>query len=150
MPIQDIQSMEHYYNAMAVRISQVLTEIVGGMGLMGVGLAMIGLYALMSYTVSRRTREIGIRMAVGADRMKVMKMVVRQGLAPVLVGVAGGLVLSAGAGKLLNASFPLGYEIGPAIYGSIAPVLLLIAMAAAFFPARRAALVDPMTALRED
>lgn len=150
MPIGDLQTMEHFYDAMAVRISQVLTEIVGGMGLMGVGLSMIGLYALMSYSVSRRTREIGIRMAVGADRMNVMKMVVRQGLAPVIAGVTAGLALSAGAGRLLRASFPLGYEIGPAIYGLIAPVLLAIAMAAALFPARRAALVDPMTALRDE
>ncbi len=150
MPIGDLQTMEHFYDAMAVRISQVLTRIIGGMGIMGVALAMIGLYALMSYSVSRRTREIGIRMAVGADRMKVMKMVVRQGLAPVLAGIGMGVILSDAAGRVLRASFPLGYDIGPAIYGSIAPVLLLIAMAAAFFPARRAARVDPMTALRDE
>ncbi len=150
MPIDDIQTMEYYYDARATSVGGVLTEIIAAMGIMGLALAMIGLYALMSYSVSRRTREIGIRMAVGADRIKVMKMVVRQGLMPVLAGIAAGLVLSAGAGDLLKTSFPLGYEIGPSIYGWVAPMLLVIALAAAYFPARRAALVDPMTALREE
>ncbi len=117
---------------------------------MGLTLAMIGLYALMSYSVSRRTREIGIRMAVGADRMNVLKMVVRQGMVPVLVGIAIGLALSAGAGQWLRTSFPLGYDIGPRIYASVAPLLLMVAMVAAFLPARRASLVDPITALREE
>jgi ABC-type antimicrobial peptide transport system permease subunit len=117
---------------------------------MGLTLAMIGLYALMSYAVSRRTREIGIRMAVGADGAGVMGMVVRQGMVPVLIGIVIGLLLSAGAGRWLRASFPLGYDIGPAIYGLMAPVLLAVAMVAAFVPARRASLVDPMTALREE
>lgn len=150
MPIEDVQTMEYYFDARATSVGSVLTEIIAAMGLMGLTLAMIGLYALMSYSVSRRTREIGIRMAVGADRMKVMKMVVRQGLTPVLAGIAAGLALSAGAGYLLKASFPLGYDIGPSIYGWVAPVLLLIAIAAAYAPARRAAQVDPMTALREE
>jgi len=150
MPIEDVQTMEYYFDARATSVGGVLTEIIAAMGIMGLALAMVGLYALMSYSVSRRTREIGIRMAVGADRIKVMKMVVSQGLMPVLAGIAAGLALSAGAGDLLKTSFPLGYEIGPSIYGWVAPALMLIALAAAYFPARRAALVDPMTALREE
>ncbi len=150
MPMYNVQTMEYYYDARATSIGQVIVEIIGAMGIMGLALAMIGLYALMSYSVSRRTREIGIRMAVGADRMNVMRMVVRQGLIPVLAGIAAGLALSVGAGDLLKRSFPLGYEIGPSIYGWVAPILLLIAIAAAYAPARRAALVDPMTALREE
>ena len=150
MPMYDAQTMEHFYNAKVVGFGSVITETVVALGLMGLILAMIGLYALMSYSVSRRTREIGIRMAVGADRFGVMKMVVRQGMIPVLAGITIGLVLSAGAGRWLRASFPLGYDIGPQIYGVMAPLLLIVAMVAAFVPARRASLVDPMTALRDD
>ena len=150
MPVYNIQTMEYYYSARVTIIGHVITEIIGAMGLMGLTLAMIGLYALMSYSVSRRTREIGVRMAVGADRTNVMTMIVRQGLIPVLAGIAIGLLLSAGAAQLLRTSFPLGYDIGPATYGTVAPLLLFIALAAAYFPARRAALVDPMTALRDE
>ncbi len=150
MPVYDVRTMEEHYYALATSVGQVIVEIVGGMGLMGIGLALAGLYGLMSYAVSRRTREIGIRMAVGADRAAVVRMVLRQGIIPVLCGLAIGLALSAGAGRLLAASFPMSERVGPALYGLIAPVLLLVAMLAAFVPARRAALVDPMAALRDE
>jgi len=150
MPTYDIQTMEHYYWARATSIAQVTVEIVGGMGLMGLVLAMVGLYALMSYSVSRRTREIGIRMAVGASHASVLRMVLRQGMLPAVCGVPIGLLLSAGAGRLLRSAFPLSYRISPAIYGVVAPLMLIIAILAAYAPARRASLVDPMTALREE
>jgi ABC-type antimicrobial peptide transport system permease subunit len=89
-------------------------------------------------------------MAVGADRVAVVKMVLRQGIIPVVWGLAIGLALSAGTGRLLDSSFPMSERVGPALYGLIAPVLLLIAILAALVPARRAALVDPMTALRDE
>ena len=74
----------------AVRIFRVLITVVGAMGLMGLGLAIIGLYGLVAYAVGRRTREIGIRMAIGADRAAVVRMVLRQGLVLALVGLAIG------------------------------------------------------------
>lgn len=150
MPMYDVMTMEQFYSAKVTGFGEVMTTTVGAMGLMGVILSMVGLYALMSYSVSRRTREIGIRMAVGADRAGVTRMVVRQGLAPVVTGLGMGLLLSAAAGQWLRAAFPLRYEIGPAIYGVMAPLLLAVAMLAAFAPARRASLVDPMVALREE
>jgi putative ABC transport system permease protein len=150
MPVYDVQTMEEFYYARATSIAQVTVEIVGGMGLMGIALAMAGLYGLTSYSVSRRIREIGIRMAVGADGAAVVKMVLRQGIAPVVFGIAIGLALSAAAGRLLAASFPLSEHVGPALYGLPAPILLLVAMLAAFVPARRAARVDPMMVLRDE
>jgi predicted permease len=150
MPAYDIHTMEEHYYARATSLAAVIVDIVGGMGLMGIALAMAGLYGLISYAVSRRTREIGIRMAVGADRVAVVKMVLRQGLVPVVCGLMVGLMLSAGAGRLLERSYPLSERIGPALYGLIAPVLLVVAILAAFVPARRAALVDPMAALRDE
>jgi predicted permease len=150
MPVYDVQTMEDFYYARATSVAEVTVEIVGGMGLMGIGLALAGLYGLISYAVSRRTREIGIRMAVGADGAAVMKMVLRQGIIPVICGLTAGVALSAGTGRLLATSFPLSERVGPALYGMIAPVLLLVAILAAFVPARRAAQVDPMTALRDE
>jgi macrolide transport system ATP-binding/permease protein len=150
MPIYDAQTMEQFYAAKVTSFGSIMVEIIGAMGLMGLTLSMVGLYALMAYSVSRRTREIGIRMAVGADRSNVMQMVVRQGMLPVLFGIAIGLLMSAGAGEWLRAAFPLRYDIGPEIYWLMAPVLLSVALLAAFLPARRASLVDPMTALREE
>ncbi|HEY1753902.1 MAG TPA: FtsX-like permease family protein [Bryobacteraceae bacterium] len=150
MPAYDVQTMEHHYGAQTTSIAQVTVEIVGGMGVMGLALAMIGLYAMMSYSVSRRAREIGIRMAVGASHFSVLKMVLGQGMFPALCGVPVGLLLSAGAGRLLTSSFPLSYPLGPAIYGLVAPLMLIVAILAAYFPARQASLVDPMTVLREE
>ena len=77
-------------------------------------------------------------------------MVLRQAVVPVLTGLGIGLLLSAGAGRWLRAAFPLGYDIGPGLYGMMAPLLLAVAMLAAFVPARRASQVDPMTALRDE
>jgi predicted permease len=150
MPVYDVHTMEEHYYARATSLAEVTVEIIGGMGLMGMALAMAGLYGLISYTVSRRTREIGIRMAIGAGRAAVVKMVLRQGIVPVVCGLVIGLALSAGAGRLLAATFPMSERVSPALYGLIAPVLLLVAMLATFVPARRAARVDPMMALREE
>jgi hypothetical protein len=150
MPVYDVYTLEQFMWAQATSMIQILINIIGAMGLMGLTLAMVGLYGLMSYGVSRRTREIGIRMAVGADRGGVLRMILRQGMAPALWGIVLGLALSAGCGRLLAAAFPLNQKIGPGSYGIVAAMLLLVAMAAALVPARRAALVDPMTALREE
>ena len=150
MPTYDVQTMEYYYWARATSVAQVTVEIVGGMGAMGLVLAMVGLYALISYSVSRRTREIGIRMAVGASHVSVLRMVLRQGMFPAVCGVPIGLLLSAGAARLLTSSFPLSYRLGPAIYGLVAPLMLIVSLLAAYVPARRASLVDPMVALREE
>ena len=88
--------------------------------------------------------------AVGADGASVVKMVLGQGITPVVFGLLIGLVLSAAAGRQLASSFPLSDRIDPALYGIIAPLLLLVAMLAAFVPARRAAQVDPMLVLRDE
>jgi putative ABC transport system permease protein len=150
MPVYDVQTMEWFFQARAIGLAHILLNMITGMGVMGLALAMVGLYGLMSYSVSRRTREIGIRMAVGADRGGVLRMILRQGMIPTLGGVALGLALSIGADRLLFATFPLNHRIGPESYGIVAPALLVVAMLAALVPARRAADVDPMTALRDE
>ena len=80
MPIYNVRTMERLFQMRATSIFNVLITLVGGMGLMGLALAIVGLYGLVAYAVSRRTREIGIRMAIGADRAVVLRMILRQGL----------------------------------------------------------------------
>jgi putative ABC transport system permease protein len=109
---------------------------------------MIGLYGLGAYAVSRRTREIGIRMAIGASRPAVLQMTLLRSLMPALYGLAAGLVASVFAERLLRVVFPAHTKIDIAAYLLVVPLLLAVAMLAAFIPARRASRVDPIKALR--
>jgi predicted permease len=151
LPISGVRTMEALYEMRAVRVFRVLITVVGAMGLMGLGLAIIGLYGLVAYAVGRRTREIGIRMAVGADRAAVVRMVLRQGLVLALVGLAVGLVASVGAGQLLQAAFPSGDDQTDIIsLLLVVPVVLAVTFVAAYVPARQASRVDPILALRNE
>jgi len=129
----------------------VIIATVLALGMMGLSLAIVGLYGLVAYAVSRRTREIGIRMAIGADRGVVLRMVLRQGVVLALVGLAIGLVGSLGAGQLLIAAFPTGSsqrDFGALLV--VVPIVLAVTSMAAYIPARRASRVNPMQALRQD
>jgi ABC-type lipoprotein release transport system permease subunit len=113
-------------------------------------LACIGLYGLLSYEVARRTRELGIRMALGAQRTNLMRLVVRQGLVLALVGAIVGIGASMAATRLM-ASMLYGVRPNdPATFVGVSILLLLVAFAACVIPARRAMRIDPMVALREE
>jgi len=151
LPISGVRTMEALYEMRAVRIFRVLITVVGAMGLMGLGLAIIGLYGLVAYAVGRRTREIGIRMAIGADRAAVVRMVLRQGLVLALVGLAVGVTASVGAGQLLQAAFPSGADQADVVtLLLVVPVVLAVTFIAAYVPARQASRVDPILALRNE
>jgi ABC-type antimicrobial peptide transport system permease subunit len=123
--------------------------MVGAMGLMGLGLSIVGLYGLVAYAATRRTREIGIRMAIGATAPTVLRMMLRQGLALALTGLLVGLAGSVGAGALLAAAFPSGDDRQDFVsLAIVAPVVLLVTLLATYIPARRASRVNPMVALR--
>jgi putative ABC transport system permease protein len=145
-PVFDVRTVEDLYHARA-SIVYMLNELVAAMGLIGLILAMFGLYGLIAYSVARRTREIGIRMAVGADRGSVVRMVMRQGLLLALAGLGIGLVASLGAEKLVMAVFGVTKR-DPLAYLLVAPALLLVTMLAVYVPARRASRVEPIRALR--
>jgi putative ABC transport system permease protein len=151
LPISAVRTKEALYEMRAVRIFKVLITLIGGMGLMGLGLSIVGLYGLVAFTVSRRTREIGIRMAVGADRATVLRLVLRQGLALSLAGLAVGVTASVVAGELLKAAFPGGAD-QRSIVGLllVVPIVLAVTGLAAYVPARQAARVDPILALRHE
>jgi predicted permease len=115
---------------------------------LALGLAAVGLYGLLAYVVSARTREIGIRMALGAQVADVLQMVLRQGLALASLGALIGLA-TAGALSRLMSNFLFGVKtIDPVTYGATAGILVLVAICACYIPARRAARVDPVVALR--
>jgi putative ABC transport system permease protein len=148
-PIFNVRTMEEFYDMRVVSTGNVIVRIVAAMGFMGLALAVVGLYSLGAYAVSRRTREIGIRMAIGASRGAVLAMSLRQSLAPALCGVLAGLAASVFSERMLNAVFPAHTgQTDITAYLLVTPALIAIALLAAFIPARRASQVDPMRALR--
>jgi putative ABC transport system permease protein len=111
-------------------------------------LAAIGIYGVMAYTVTERTREIGIRMALGASARDVVRSVVLRSMVPVVIGVGAGL---AGAALLTRLLTNLLYGVSPtdpAVLGGVSALLMLVSLAASLVPARKASRVDPIVALR--
>jgi len=150
VPAYDLQTIEAFYDARLTAIGRVITRLVGGIGLMGMTLTIVGLYGLVSYAVSRRTREIGIRIAIGASAGRVLGMILRQGMTPAWFGVPAGLLLSAATARVLPMLAPFTYRIEPWTFLFLVPMLLVVTLFAALVPARRAARVDPTVALRCD
>jgi macrolide transport system ATP-binding/permease protein len=150
MPIYNVRTMEQFYQMRAISIFRVLVSTVAGMGAMGLGLAIVGLYGLVSYAAARRTREIGIRMAIGADRGAVSRMVLRQGAVLAVVGLVIGLAGSVCAGELLRAAFPGDDQRDGGALLIVIPIVLSVTLLAAYLPARRASRLNPVQALRHD
>jgi predicted permease len=118
--------------------------------LLALTLACVGLYGLLSYDVAQRTRELGIRTALGAQRSNLMRLVVRQGLLLVFIGAAVGIGAAIGLTRLMASMLFNVHPSDPVTYVSVAILLLLVALAACYIPARRAASIDPMQALRTE
>lgn len=152
MPVYDVRTMYDLYTQRAVKTPNMIADSVAGLGLMGLILATVGLYGLIAYSVSRRTREIGIRMAIGADRQKVVQMILTQGLTLSSAGVAVGLLISFFVCRILTSALWIATfdATNPLLFAAIALPLLLITLLAAYAPARRASLIDPIRALREE
>jgi predicted permease len=150
MPMFGVRTMADFYRARTLTTSNVIVGIVAGMGSMGLLLALVGLYALVTHAVAQRTREIGIRMAVGARPGNVLMMVMRHGLMLSLGGIAVGLLAAGAMNNLLRAAFPVSSGVNPSIVALVVPALLVVTLTAALIPARRAARIDPLTALKEE
>jgi predicted permease len=139
-----------------LRMERLFAKLLTLFGLLAQQLAAIGLFGVLAYTVSQRTHEIGIRMALGAQRSNVMKMIVRQGMVLALIGVVLGLIGAYVLTKYLESWVKLsdmlfGVQVtDPFTYGLIAVLLSLVALVACYIPARRATKVDPLVALRNE
>lgn len=146
-PLASVRTMQEVYDKSVARTSFTLVML-GIAGAMALALGIIGIYGVMSYTVSQRRREIGVRLALGAQGGDVVQMVLRQGTKLVLLGVAIGIGAAFGLTRLMaNLLFGVTAH-DPLTFIAVAALLMLIALLACYIPARRAMLVDPIVALR--
>jgi putative ABC transport system permease protein len=148
-PVYHVKALEEYVAGRLAnrRFALVLLALFGALSLM---LAAVGVYGVMSYTISLRTREIGVRMALGADASATVLLVLRRSMATTAAGVALGWLGALGLARSISA---LLYKVRPAdpmTLGGVAILLALVALAASTLPARRAARIDPITALRQE
>jgi predicted permease len=149
LPLADVHTLGYYYTRSMARTSftLVMLSVAGGMALL---LGVVGIYGVISYSVAQRTREIGIRMALGAQRQAITQMFVRNGLLLTGVGVVIGLATSFGVMRFLSSLLFGVNPIDPVTYGTITLLIVAIAWIACYLPSRRASAVDPMDALRSE
>jgi predicted permease len=149
LPVYGVQTMEDQVGKSLV-LARLAASFLGAFGFLALTLAAVGLYGLMSYTVAARTREIAVRMALGASVARTLSMLARQGLTMVGVGLAAGLAASLAVGRLVSS---LLYGVGgfdPLTFIAVPIALVFVACIAVLVPARQAAKVDPMVALRHE
>jgi putative ABC transport system permease protein len=149
LPVADVRTMEDVVGgAMSTpRFTSVLLSI---FAILALTLSAIGIYGVLSYVVSRRTREIGIRVAIGAGRLQVLRMVLGSGVSLALVGIAAGLVLAFGVARLLRGLLHGVTAADPATFVVVAVLLTAVAALASVVPAWRASRVDPVIALKSE
>jgi predicted permease len=147
-PMLETRAYEDFYLNQAVRGPRIAIDLVGSMGMVGLLLAIAGLYGLVAYNVNRRTREIGIRMALGAARADVLRLVMGKGLVLVGTGTVIGLAMGFALERLMNSMLFNAGGVDIVAYVVVVPSLFVVTMLAAYVPARRAARIAPTQALR--
>jgi putative ABC transport system permease protein len=149
VPVADVHQLTQIRDA-SISTERFRTLLLGAFGMLALGLAIIGVYGVISYGVLQRTREIGIRVALGAQRGEILRLVIGEGLVTVAGGIVAGLMAGAALSRLL---VTLLYHVkpwDPATFASIAVVIAGVALGACILPARRALRVDPATTLRTE
>jgi putative ABC transport system permease protein len=149
-PVFQVRTLRTYYYQRSIAMPLRLAQLVSAMGLTGLCLAVTGLYGVISYSVSRRTREIGVRIAIGAHPGAVLGMVLRQGVALAGIGVVLGLALAIPARGVLAARLAGMADADLASLVAAPAAVLLVAALACYLPARRAATVNPLSTLRHE
>src|SRR5258706_4865660 len=129
---------------------QFVTWLMGVFAAIALALAIVGIYGVLSYAVNQRTREIGVRMALGASRMAIVRLILSQAVVLIGVGLGAGLGGSAALSRSLRAPLIGGTTVDPLTFGAVAVLLALVGIVASYLPARRATRVDPLVALRAD
>jgi putative ABC transport system permease protein len=145
--VSSMRTMDQHL-ARAVRWPRFLASLLGIFAGVALLLAMVGVYGVISYAVSQRTHEIGIRMALGAQPRDVLQLVLSRGLMLSLLGVAIGLAAALALSRFLDGLLFEGHARDPYVFGGVAALLAAVALVACYIPARRATKVDPMVALR--
>jgi predicted permease len=148
LPMLQTRAYEEFYLNQAVYGPRIAIDLVGSMGLVGLLLAVAGLYGLVAYNVIRRTREIGIRIALGAGRPDVLRLVMGKGLALVGIGTGVGLAMGFAVERLMNSMLFDSGGVDILAYAVVVPTLLVVTMLAAYVPARRASRIAPTEVLR--
>jgi putative ABC transport system permease protein len=151
MPVSSVRTMERALRGInGLLLFEIAAGLAGALGILGLVLAVVGVYGVMSYSVSRRTPEIGIRMALGAEPRQVLGLICRQGALLVASGLLVGLVAAFAIGRLVS-DFLVGITPNdPITYIGVSVLLASIALLASYVPARRGTRVDPMVALRHE
>ena len=147
LPPQNLQPLSETVS-LASWSARTGAAVLGVFGLLGLVLAAIGIYGVMSYSVSRRTREIGLRMALGAETRDVIKLIVKQGLGLTLIGALIGLMLAVAVTRLLASLLYGVTATDPTTFAGVVLFVIVVAVLACYLPARRATKVDPIKALR--
>jgi predicted permease len=150
MPVYDLKTMNAHLSGISLLFVRLGAALVGVFGLLGLALAVVGLYGVISHSVSHRTREIGIRIALGAQAGDVLRMVLKQGMILILVGVVAGLAAAFAVTRLMAGLLYGVSATDPMTFIAIPLLLTVVAMLACWIPARRAAKVKPMVALRRE
>ncbi len=148
-PIYQARSMDELVSASLAR-RQFSAMLFGLFSLLALVLAAVGIYGVVAYTVTRRTREIGLRMALGAQTGDILRLVLGQGLKPVLIGVALGTACALGLTRVLSSMLYGVSATDPTAFVSVCALLVFVALLAAYIPARRAVRIDPRVALRDE
>jgi predicted permease len=149
LPLYDVKTESEQIDRLLFQ-ERLIARLSSFFGLLALVLACVGLYGLLSYEVSRRTREIGIRMTLGAHQGNVLKLVLRQGIVLALVGAVLGIGVALGVTRYLTSMLYDVHANDPLTMIAVAMLLVLVALAACYVPARRAMRVDPMVALRHE
>jgi putative ABC transport system permease protein len=147
LPPRDLQPLSETVS-LASWSARTGAAVLGVFGLLGLVLAAIGIYGVMSYSVSRRTREIGLRMALGAETRDVIKLIFKQAMGLTLIGAVIGLMLAVAVTRLLASLLYGVTATDPATFAGVVVFVIAVAVLACYLPARRATKVDPMKALR--
>ncbi len=149
LPVFDVRTMEDHMG-IALLPARLGGSVLGLFGVLGLVLAAVGIYGVMAYSVAQRKRELGIRVALGADRSRVLRLVLVEGLRLAVIGTALGLVGAAGAARLVRGLLYNVSALDPIAFAGVPLLLLGVAALAVYIPARRAAGVEPMRVLKSD
>jgi ABC-type antimicrobial peptide transport system permease subunit len=152
LPVFNTQTMEEHLRSSAFGFMpmRMAAFVAGAQGIIGLLLAIMGVYGVVAYAVSQRTREIGIRLALGAERADVFRLVVRGGLKLIIIGLAAGLLFAGGLSLVLSGLLVGLSAFDPLVFVSVAIGLVVVSLLACYLPARRAMAIDPALTLKSD